>query len=914
MKVKKNIPDNIKNAIDSNLCTGCGTCAGVCPRNTLEMVMTPEGTYIPQVAVDNCQACDLCNSVCPVDKENLKELNQFIFNKMPDNMLIGNFLDCYTGYSTDSDIRWNSTSGGIITTLLIYLLRNELIDGALLTRTSRDDPLRAEPFIARTEDDILSAMGSKYIPVALNQLLDRVLFEDGKFAVVGLPCHIQGIRRAELKTGRLREKIVYHFGLTCSRTMTCRGVEYILRKMGVSTNDVTELKYRGEGWPGHIKVLLKGGENKKLSNQRSLWSEIFGGYFFAPFCCTLCYDHLNEFADISFADAWISRIVKQDKKGTSIIITRTLAGAKLVDHAVDAGKIQVSSVYYKEVLQSQLWPLLFKKRNLKARMKLLKMFRKPVTRSLDGNIRAFLKPTFWDYIVSPIPYVNIRISRGKWLSKILQRTPLGIIRRYRGWFKGLLMLNAVEAIEHLEESDNSNGDGPKIVITNSHANNRGDEAAQRSMINCLSVSMPDAKFTVLTIDPNGLHLQKGVKILRTFSATKTMGFIIIVLWAVFRALGLRLPAFYSPKLSALRQMGDADIIISAPGGPYFGDLYASHEIREHLFHIFLAKIMRKPVMIYAPSMGPFNSRKRNILRRYLLNKVEIISLRDSISKDYLDSLKLTRPLVYVTADSAFQDTINVERDKLESIMLDEKIVDRQNESPNRRPLVGITPTGPKWNFRDSANPQEDQTRYNRIIANTMDYLVDKFDARIVFFPQLYGKSDDVPLINQIVKLVRSKHDVRVLSNKWDSEIQQAVISEMDFVIGNRYHSVIFALKAEIPTICLAYEHKSLGIMQAAKLEKYVINVADLTYELLIEKIDHAWSRREEMRSVLRAQMPTIRKLSLMNTSFATALVELASRGSIKKEVLEKEISRTKDNVATIWETSHYQSEILKRYY
>ena len=904
--MKKNMIDLIRNAVDSNLCTGCGTCTGVCPNSTLAMEMTPEGTYIPHIVADNCQACKACAEVCPVNKGNITELNQFLFNKMPDNLLMGNFIDCYTGYSTDSDIRWKATSGGIITSLLIYLLRNKLIDGALLTRTSKDDPLRAEPFIARTEEDILSAMGSKYISVALNQLLERISSEDGKFAVVGLPCHIQGIRRAEMKTARLRDKIIYHFGLTCSRTMNRRGVEYILRKIGVSTNDVAELKYRGEGWPGNIRVLLKGGKSKKLSNQRSLWSEIFGGYFFAPFCCTLCYDHLNEFADISFADAWISKIVKQDKKGTSLIVSRTPLGAKLVDDAVAAGIIQVSSVFYKEVLQSQLWPLLFKKRNIKARMKLLKMFRRPVTQSLDGNIRQFLKPTFWDYIISPIPYINIRISRSKWLSKILERTPLGIIRRYRGLFKRLLMLNATESIEQLEEPVNSNGDGPKIVITNSHANNRGDEAAQRSMINCLGVSMPDVKFTVLTIYPNGLHLQKDVKILRTFSATKTTGFI-IVLWAAFRAFGLRLPTFSNPKLNALRQMADADIIISAPGGPYIGDLYASHEIREHLFHIFLSKIMRKPLMIYAPSMGPFNSRKRNILRRYLLNKAEIITLRDSISKEYLEGLKLTKPLIYLTADSAFQDTINLEKDKIESIMLAEKIMDHQNANPNRKPLVGITPTGPNWNFRDSATPQEEQKRYNKIMADTIDYLVDAFDATIVFFPQLYGKSDDVPLINQIIELVLRKDNVRVLSNKWDSEVQQAIISQMDFVIGNRYHSVIFALKAEIPTICLAYEHKSLGIMQAVKLDKYVINITELTYELLIDKINQAWNQREEIRRVLRTQMPTIRKLSSMNTVCATVLLRCALRGSIKKEVLEKEISQSGDIVPVIGKTSNYQS-------
>ncbi|MHC4131893.1 MAG: polysaccharide pyruvyl transferase family protein [Planctomycetota bacterium] len=884
--MKKYILEPNKKAVN-NLCTGCGTCAGVCPNQTLAMEMTPEGKYIPQIAADNCQACQICAEICPVNKENISELNQFIFKKMPDNLLMGNFVDCYTGYSTDSTIRWNATSGGIITSLLIFLLRNQLIDGALLTRISRDDPLKAEPFIARTENDILSAMGSKYVPVALNQLLNQILSESGKFAVVGLPCHIQGIRRAELKITRLRDKIIYHFGLACSRTMTLRGVEYILHKMNISLNDIAELKYRGEGWPSGLKVSLKNGDKKSLPMLGTWWSEIFGGYFFSHYYCTLCGDVLNEMSDISFADAYLPEVLKSDKLGTSILITRTSIGEELIKAATGNNAIEVSTVSPEDVLKSQLFMSVFKKRNIRARVRLLKMLGRSIPRSLNVNRDAFLKPTFWDHIISPVPYINIFISKNRFFKSILERIPLKILTSYRRKYKKLLLRDAEETLRRIESARN---EPIKIVVTNSHANNRGDEAAQRSMIHSIRAFVPNAQFTVLTTFPDGLSLQEGVKILKTFSASKIIGFLIL-LWTMLRALGLRLPTFRNRKLKIVREMAKADIIISAPGGPYFGDLYSSHEIREHLFHIFLSKILRKPVMIYAPSMGPFNSRKRNILRRYLLNKVEIITLRDHISKEYLDSLKLTRPLVYLTADSAFQDTINVEKGKIESIMIAEKIIDHQDEIPNRKPLVGITPTGPNWNFRDSVDAQEKQEDYNKIIAKTIDYLVDKFDATIVFFPQLYGKSDDVPLINEITSFVNKKDAVRVLSNKWNSEIQQAIISQMDFVIGNRYHSVIFSLKAEIPTICLAYEHKSVGIMQAAKLDKYVININDLTYELLFDKINQVWNQQEEIRKILGVKIPEIRQLSLKNSVYATALIKCRNQPGVIQEKLRMEIDK-----------------------
>jgi len=856
------------------------------------MEMTRDGTYIPKTAADNCLGCDVCTSICPVNNENIAELNEFVFGRQPENLLMGNFIGCYTGYSTDPIIRWKATSGGVITSLLIYLLRNRLIDGALLTRTGRDDPLKAEPFIARTEEDVLSAMGSKYVPVPLNELLNEVSSDNGRFAVVGLPCHIQGIRQAELKRKELRDRIVYHFGLVCSRTMSFRGVEYILRKMGVSRNDIAELKYRGEGWPSGIKVSLKSGDKKSLPMLGTWWSEIFGGYFFSHYHCTLCGDVLNEMSDISFADAYLPEVMKSDKLGTSILIARTSIGEELIKTTARNEVIKVCTLAPGDALKSQLFMSLFKKRNISARIRLLRMLRRPVPRSLDSRAETFLKPTVWDYIVSPIPYINIRISRGRWLSKIFERTPFGVIRRYRGWFKRLLMHNAEEAIEHLDEPNNSGGDRPKIVITNSHANNRGDEAAQRSLINSLRMLVPNANITVLTRSPNGLQLQGDVRILQTFFASKkTTPF--IILWAIFRSLGLPLPTFHKRPLEVLQEMANADVVISAPGGPYFGDIYVSHEIQEHLLHVLLAKILRKPVMIYAPSMGPFKSRKRNIIRRYVLNKVEIITLRDHISKKYLETLKLTYPLIYLTADSAFQDIINIDRDKIKDIMDSEKIINCRDGRLNGKLLVGITPAGVDWNYRGSpkVEKEKEQERYNKTIAKAIDYLGDRFDATTVFFPQLYGKDDDLPLINEIIKLVEKKGSVRVLSKKWDSDIQQAIISQMDMVIGNRYHSVIFALKAEVPTVCLAYEHKSVGIMQAAELGEFVINIKDLTYENLIDKINQVWDQRERIKALLKSQMEIIRKRSFINSILAAALIKCANRHVSKHEELKIQIDK-----------------------
>jgi len=431
----------------------------------------------------------------------------------------------------------------------------------------------------------------------------------------------------------------------------------------------------------------------------------------------------------------------------------------------------------------------------------------------------------------------------------------------------------------------------KIVAINSHADNRGDEAAQRSMIHTLGQMIPESRFTVLTVTPHGLELQEHVEVLRAFSAVnRAFPFFhlpFITLWTVLRLLGIKLP-FLGRRFQickGLERLAEADIVISCPGGPYFGDIYRSHEIGEHLLHIFIAKIFRKPVMIYGMSIGPFRIRWRNVLRKYLLNKVEVITLRDPISREYLEELRLTKPIIQVTADSAFQSDVNLSSLRLSEVMAAE--IGPHGD----RPLVGITPTGARWNFPGLGNAGKLMADYTRTIAAAVDHIVEKYNAIVVFFPQLYGISTDMPLIEKIIEQTNSSDSIRVLSNRLDSDIQQAVISQMDLMIGNRYHSVIFALKSCVPTVCISYEHKSAGVMQEVGMTGFLIGIKDLSCDRLIQITDDAWSHREDIRARLKPGVEKLQKLSRVNSLAAEVLIDMVQAGDIRRDLLAKEIGR-----------------------
>ena len=415
----------IGEVVKSNLCTGCGTCVSLCPNEALELVIDEKkGIYIPELNEKNCTDCGICYEVCPGHSVDFKELDFGIFGKEPDDVLIGNYINCYVGHANEYEIRYNSAAGGLVTQLLIFALDEGIIDGALVTRMKKDNPLEPEPFIARTREEITGASKSKYCPVPANLMLKEILKENGKFAVVGLPCHIQGIRKAEMINNKLKENIVLHLGILCSVNRNFLGTEYLLQKFNIKKEDVAQLDYRGEGWLGGMSITLKNG-NKKFISYPLYWTRMLRSYF-VPMRCTLCSDQSCELADISLGDIWLPEY-RDDKIGTSLIISRNKIGERILQNAVSKKIIEIRNIDRNKVVESQKFPLFFKKRSLNACIFFFKMFGK----NIPIYNQELLGPKFSDYLQAILLYLQIYVSSKRCLWNLL--APFASLLRFAGY-------------------------------------------------------------------------------------------------------------------------------------------------------------------------------------------------------------------------------------------------------------------------------------------------------------------------------------------------------------------------------------------------------------------------------------------------------------------------------------------------
>jgi len=417
-----------------------------------------------------------------------------------------------------------------------------------------------------------------------------------------------------------------------------------------------------------------------------------------------------------------------------------------------------------------------------------------------------------------------------------------------------------------------------ILITENYcSSNRGDAAILTSMISALKKHIPNAEFTVLSHYPNVIKIMHKIDSLRPIIVTSG-GYINILLamlkmtqyllWALMQRCGFNLRLLIDKeKLEILKKHAEADIIIFVGGGNY-NDNYRP-AIFGRLYGIFLSKILKKPVVLYAHSIGPFNTFVYKHLAKLVFNEVDLITLRDSESKKVLDELRVHKPPVYVTADSAFNLSV-IDADMAKELLLKEGI------NVNDRPLVSISVR--KWGFYNTANVSGGHKSYIHVMAQLADYLVAKINATIVFMStstDLGGyRNDDRIVAREVISMMKYAGNAKIVEGEYGPEELKGMFGQMDMHIGTRMHSNIFALSMGVPVVAIAYEFKTNGLMQSFDLEKYVCDIENINFKELCTKIDDVWINRYSL--VNQKIKPTTRRLqkrSLKNAELTKHLLK-----------------------------------------
>ena len=326
INLKDNIRENYFNPVsiiyDNKYCCRCGLCASVCPLDSIEL--TENYLYIDE---GTCITCGLCFSVCPrsfpVEKiyNHIKKTN----NSLMFSKNFGYYKKLYSARTLNKNIKEIGQDGGIVTSLLYYLLDNNLVDAVLTIKHSKCS-WKPKIGIITNKEDLYKTAGTTYVHSPILSVLNKTnKFE--RIAIVAVPCKIKALIKGELfSILPFFNNIKYKIGLFCMEAFSYEGLlNFINDKFHLKIIDIMKMEIK----QGYFIITLYSG------NVLSVPLKDVHKYILN--FCRYCDDLTAELADISVGS--IGSKIKW-----SSVITRTQKGEYLFNKAIKHGLIEAKLI------------------------------------------------------------------------------------------------------------------------------------------------------------------------------------------------------------------------------------------------------------------------------------------------------------------------------------------------------------------------------------------------------------------------------------------------------------------------------------------------------------------------------------------------------------------------------------------
>lgn len=411
----------------------------------------------------------------------------------------------------------------------------------------------------------------------------------------------------------------------------------------------------------------------------------------------------------------------------------------------------------------------------------------------------------------------------------------------------------------------------KILFIGHYPQNKGDQGILQGSITQIKKIIPDAEFVVSSLYPkltNKTSLLDIIDwILPVRNVEKTgllltyfqsmIDALLIIMWVIFsKNHNTNFFLFTTKQKKILQMYLTADIIVSI-GGHHFTNLNPPHYFFTHLFSCLVAKLLGKKVVIYGQTIGPFFNPFWKYFSGWVINKVDLIMVREEGSRRVLETLNLENPEIYTIPDTAF-NLYPAKEERINQILEKEKI-------PNNTQIVGITIHKGYWSSKEI----HIRENYMRCISKIADFIIETYNEDVIFVPmEREYPNDDRPLCKCIIQTMSNQKRAHLIMGDYMPDEICGIMNKMDFFIGTKMHSIIFSLLAKTPTIAISYHEKFQYIMAMMRQEKYVLNINNLNFNDLKYIVQDIWNNQ----LIIRNDLVFANKLLESNSSKAGAMI------------------------------------------
>lgn len=306
--------------IKKDICSGCGACAAVCPKDAIQMERNPYGFYHPVVDPKKCVDCSLCDKVCPEQSMQWRR-------KKDD-------IEAFAVVNCNEEIRENSSSGGVF----YELAKSVIEDDGVVFGVAWVGAAQVGHVAVETVDNLRHIMKSKYVQSNVGKIfksVKQVLVSGKQVLFSGSPCQISGLKNfLNCEYSNLITVDYICHGIPSPKALE-KYTEFVEQRENCSVKSY-DFRTKKNGWN---TLSLE----TRFTNNRIILEKATDNAYYRAFLsnlslnktCGICqFNCLPRASDITLGDFW--KIEQKhprfkDNRGGSCVIINSEKGKKLFD-------------------------------------------------------------------------------------------------------------------------------------------------------------------------------------------------------------------------------------------------------------------------------------------------------------------------------------------------------------------------------------------------------------------------------------------------------------------------------------------------------------------------------------------------------------------------------------------------------
>ncbi len=350
-------------------------------------------------------------------------------------------------------------------------------------------------------------------------------------------------------------------------------------------------------------------------------------------------------------------------------------------------------------------------------------------------------------------------------------------------------------------------------------NNAGDEAILLSMHKNIQALGENYHITVLSNKPEETRAKYHMDVVYRFSIREV-----------------------------LKAIKKCDVLLSG-GGSLLQDSTSTRSLMYYLSIILAARIMGKKVMLYANGIGPVSREKNRRIVQMVVNKADLITLREQNSYTELKAMGVDEKKCFVTADPVFtMDSISREQG-MELL--------KKAGVPTDKNFVGV-----------SVRNWKDMDGFVDEFAQLCDIVQQKYHKTIVFI--VMQVPHDIKISQKVQKRMKTKS--YLLKQNYSPYEIMGVIKCMDFILSMRLHTLIFAARQKVPLIGFVYDPKIEYYLEKLNMPSGGA-IGQFDMQKTLKMVEDMVQNRQKYVDILKRESEQLEQRAHYNEKYLIKLLE-----------------------------------------